>query len=105
MAPNNAILFNGVLIPKLLSNPFSCCSLINFDFLLPDIAHSDKIIVLPWLFLKLWDLCFQYFFYTLNNMITLFLYNTDIFMCLFKSFSLFKSFMLFALLILPLICS
>ena len=36
-----------------------------------------------WLFLKLYDLYFQFcFFYTLNNMITLCLYNTDIFTCL-----------------------
>ena len=47
ISPNNGILFNGVLIPKLLNNPFACCSLINFDFLLPDIAHFDKFIVLP----------------------------------------------------------
>ena len=32
---------------KLLNNPFACCSLINFDYLLPHIAHFDKIIVLP----------------------------------------------------------
>ena len=49
----NGILFNGVLRPKLLNNPFACCSLINFDFLLLHIAHVDKIIVYRWLFLKL----------------------------------------------------
>ena len=59
MSPNNGILFNGVLIPKLLNNPFACCTLINFDFLLSHIAHVDKI---RWLFLKLWELYFQYFF-------------------------------------------
>ena len=32
MYPNNGILFNGVLTPKLLNNPFACCYLINFDF-------------------------------------------------------------------------
>ena len=32
ISPNNGVLFNGVLIPKLLNNPYACCSLINFDF-------------------------------------------------------------------------
>ena len=47
ISPNTGILFSGVLIPTLLNIPFACCSLINFDFLLPHIAHFDKIIVLP----------------------------------------------------------
>ena len=47
ISPSNVILFNSVLIPKLLNNPFACCSLINFDFLLPHITHFDKVIVLP----------------------------------------------------------
>ena len=40
MSPNIGILFNGVLLPKLLNNPFACCSLI------PHMAHSDKIMIL-----------------------------------------------------------
>ena len=47
MSPNNEILLKGVLIRKLLNNPFASCSLINFDFLLQHIAHFDHIIVLP----------------------------------------------------------
>ena len=47
MSLNNGILFNSILIPKLFNNPFACCSLINFYFLLSHIAHVDKIIVLP----------------------------------------------------------
>ena len=47
ISPSNGILFNGVLRPKLLNNPFACCSLINFYFLLPQMAHFDKIIILP----------------------------------------------------------
>ena len=47
MSPNTGILFNGILRPKLLNNPFASCYLINFDFLLPHIAHVDKIIALP----------------------------------------------------------
>ena len=34
-------------MPKLLNNPFACCSVINLDFLLPHMAHLSKIIVLP----------------------------------------------------------
>ena len=41
------IFFNGVLIPRLLSNHFASCFLINFNFLEPHIAHFDHIIVLP----------------------------------------------------------
>ena len=52
---------NGVLRPKLLNNPFACCSLINFDFLPPHMAHFDKIIAL-------------------------FIYNNNIFMRLFDHF-------------------
>ena len=41
MSPNNEILFNDVLIPKLLNNLFPCCSLIHLDFLLPHIIDFD----------------------------------------------------------------
>ena len=77
MSPNNGILFNGVLIPKVLNNPFACCSLINFDFLLSHIAHVDKIIVLPLVVFEILEFILSVFFYTLNNMITLFLYNIN----------------------------
>ena len=39
-------MLKGVLIPRLLNNPFASCPLINFDFLALDIAHFDNIIVL-----------------------------------------------------------
>ena len=68
--------------PKLLYNPFACCSLINVDFLLLHIAHFEKIIVLPLLVFETLGFILSVFFYTLNNMITLCLYNTDIFTCL-----------------------
>ena len=45
--PNKGILLNGVLIPKLLNNPFASCFFINFDFLLPHIAQFGNTIVLP----------------------------------------------------------
>ena len=42
-----------------------------------------KSLLYRWLFLKLLDLYFQYFFYTLNNMITLCLDNTNIFLSVY----------------------
>ena len=42
MSPNNGIFFNGVLIPKLLNNPFASCSFMNLEFLLPHTAHLDN---------------------------------------------------------------
>ena len=65
ISPNNRILFNGVLIPKLLNNPFACCSLINFDFLLPHIAHVDKITVLPLVVFETLGFMLSVFFFTL----------------------------------------
>ena len=47
--PNNEILLNGVLIPKLLNNPLASCSFINPDFLLPHVAHFDDRIALSFL--------------------------------------------------------
>ena len=77
ISPNNGILFHDVLIPKLLNNPFACCSLINFDFLLAHIAHVDKIIVLPLAVFETLGFIRTVFFHTLNNMITLCLYNIN----------------------------
>ena len=50
---NNGTLFKGVLIPKLLNNPFAHCSLVNLDFLLPHIAQFDCIIDLLFLLLTI----------------------------------------------------
>ena len=49
MSLNNGILLNGILIPKLLNNPFASCSFINLDFLLPHTAHFDDRFNLPFL--------------------------------------------------------
>ena len=65
MSPNTGILFNGVLRPKLLNNPFACCSLIIFDFLLPHIAHVDKIIDLPCVVFETFGLILSVFFFAL----------------------------------------
>ena len=98
-SPNTGILFNGVLRPKLVNNPFACCSLINFDVLLPHIAQFDKIIVLALVVFKTFGFMLSVFFLHFKQMIALFIYNTGVFTCLFKSF------ILFTLLILSLICS
>ena len=52
-------------MPKLLNNPFACCSLINFDFLLPHMAHFDKTIVLPLLVFETFGSMLSVFFFTL----------------------------------------
>ena len=69
---NIGILLKGVLIPKLLDNPFASCSLINFDFLLPHTSHFNNMIVLPLLVAEIFGLMLSVFFYTLDNKIALF---------------------------------
>ena len=49
ISPNNGILFNGVLRPRLVNNTFALCFFINLDFLLPQTAHFDSNHVLPYL--------------------------------------------------------
>ena len=46
MSPNNGILLNGVLRPKLLNIPFASYYFINLDFLLLHTAHFDDNIAL-----------------------------------------------------------
>ena len=46
LIPNNGILVNGFLRPKLLNIPFASCSFKNLDFLLLHTAHFDNNIVL-----------------------------------------------------------
>ena len=41
MSPNSGTLLKGVLIARLINNPFASCSFINLDFLLPHAAHFD----------------------------------------------------------------
>ena len=69
---NNGILLKGVLIPKLLSNSFASCSLINFDFLLPHRAHFDNTIVLPLLVFETLGFMPSVFFCTLDDKMKLF---------------------------------
>ena len=44
MSPNNDILLNRVLRPKLLNRTFASYSFTNLDFLNPRLAHFDCII-------------------------------------------------------------
>ena len=62
MSPNIGNLLKGVLIPKLLNNPFASCFLINLDFLLPHIAHFYNIISLPLLVLETCGFMFLVYF-------------------------------------------
>ena len=75
-SPNIGILLKGVLIPKLLNNPFASCFLIHFEFLEQHIAHFHNIIVLPLLVAETFGLMFSvvvfFFFCTLDNKIALF---------------------------------
>ena len=69
MSPNNGILFNGVLRPKLLNIPFASCPFINLDFFLLQKAHFDDNIVLPFLVFNSSESTFFVFvFCTSNNM-------------------------------------
>ena len=47
MSPNNGILLNGILRPKLLNDPFPTCSFIHLDFLLPHTTHFGDNVHLP----------------------------------------------------------
>ena len=66
---------------RLLNNPFACCSLINFDFLLPHMAHFDNIIVLPLVVFETLGFMLSVFFYTLNNRIASFYITFDTLSC------------------------
>ena len=57
---------------QLANNPLASCSLINFDFLAPHIAHFDNIIVLPLLVFAITGSVLCVFFCTLDDKIALF---------------------------------
>ena len=75
MLLNIGILLKDVLRPRLLSNPFASCFLINLDFLVPHIAHFDNIIDPPFLVFEASGLMLSVFFYILDNKMTLLLYK------------------------------
>ena len=59
MSPNNGILLNGVVRPRLLNNLFASCSFINLDFLLSHTAHFDDNIELPLIYHNIDLILFQ----------------------------------------------
>ena len=59
---NNGILLKGVLIPKLLNNPYNFCCFTNLDFSNPHSIHFDFIINLPFFVLKIFEFKFSGFF-------------------------------------------
>ena len=61
MLPNNGILLNGVLSPKLRNNPFASCSFINLT-LLQLTAHFDDNIDLPFLVFNTFEFTFSVFY-------------------------------------------
>ena len=74
MSPNNGILFNGVLRPKLVNNSFPFCSFVNHDFLLLYIAQFDNNIVLPFLVFITVEFTFSVFFLHFKQYVKIF-YN------------------------------
>ena len=62
MPPNNEILLNDVLLPKLLNNPFASCSSINHDFLILHTGHFDDNIDQPFLVFNFFESTFLVFF-------------------------------------------
>ena len=77
MFPNNGILLDGALKPKLLKIPLASCSFINIYSLLLYTAHFDNNID-HFLFLTLFILHFLYFFCTSKNMSTCFMFVFNI---------------------------
>ena len=68
MSPNNGILLNGVLRPKLLNIPFASYYFINLDFLLLHTAHFDDNIALPVLVFNTFGSTFFLFcFFCISN--------------------------------------
>ena len=63
MSPNNGILPNGVLIPKLLNNPFASCCFISLECLLLHTAYFDDNINVPLLAFEAFGFIFLYFFF------------------------------------------
>ena len=62
MLPNIGILQNGALITKLLNKILTSCSLMNLDFLPPNIADFDNRIILPLITFEILGFIFSVFF-------------------------------------------
>ena len=69
---NNRILFSGVLITKLLNNPFASYSFINFDFLLPHTGRFDDSVNLPFLVFSIFASIFFVFLLHFKQYVSIF---------------------------------
>ena len=74
MSPNNRILLNGVLSPKLLNIPLASCYFINPDFLLLHTAHFDNNIALLFSVFNSFESTFFVFFLHFKQYVNMF-YN------------------------------
>ena len=72
MFPNSGTLLKGVLIPKLLNNPYASCSFINLDFLLPHAAQFDDKAILAFLVLTIFASLFSVFFLHFKQYVMMF---------------------------------
>ena len=68
-------LLKGVLIPKVLNDPFASFSFMNLDFLLSYAAYFDDRLNLKFLVFTSFASLFFYFFCTINNKSTCLFYN------------------------------
>ena len=75
MSPNNGILLNGILRPKIFNIPLGSCSFINLDFLLLHTADSDNNIVVQFLVVNSFKSTFPVVvgFFCTSNMSTCFI--------------------------------
>ena len=62
ISPNNGILVNLALRPKLLNSHFASFSLTNPDFLILQSAHFDCITDIPFFVVKVFEFNFSVFF-------------------------------------------
>ena len=72
MSPENRILFNGALTPKLDNSPFASCFFMNLVFLLPHTAHSYDNINLPLLVSNIFEATFFVFLLHIIKYVNLF---------------------------------
>ena len=75
MSPNNGILFNGVLRPRLLNNPFASSYFVNLDFLLLHKSHFDDNIVLQFSVLNTFEFTFFVSFLHFKQYVNMFYNN------------------------------
>ena len=78
MSPNNGILLNDILRPKLLSIPFASCPFINLYVLLPHAAHFDNNIDLRFLVFITFEFTFSISFLQFKQYVDMF-YNYSFF--------------------------